>query len=253
MRDESLMAAADFYSGRADFPLRELQPGAVVIAASDQRHKEASGCLLWMGVLNDRCLISTQHALLGKVKEVAGKVSSPRKLLRSDLRDNLLAVCSDALGGAGAFNTYSGLKLACDDESLARIDDHHVRKVTPEIAGEVIMNLSREGVPDDPDYLLADDAAFAYYTDKQPVSFAGTHPLGTTGLKVGNVMVATLEPYRRRGFAKAVVSATTARLIEQGKVAVYGTSDDNIASIRTALSVGYRPFCRVFEVRFADE
>jgi len=252
MREESLIRVADFYSGRADYPLRELQPGAVVIAASDKRYKEASGCLLWVGALNDRCLISTQHELVGKVKEVVGSLSSPQQLLRSDLRDRLLAACFDALG-AQASNIYSGLKLACDEESLVRIEDRRVRKVTRDAAPEVIRNLSHEGVPDNVEYMLADDAAFAYYAGHQPVSFAGTHPLSATGLKVGNVMVATLEPYRRRGFGKAVVSATTACLIEQGKVAVYGTSDDNIPSIRTALSVGYRPYCRVLEVRFADQ
>lgn len=252
MRDESLIPVADFYSGRADFPLRELQPGAIVIAGSDQRCKEASGCLLWLGILNDRCLISTRHELLGKVKDVVGAVSSPRRLLRSEFRDKLLATCSDALGEGESCSIYSGLKLACDSESLIPVEDHHVRKVTPENAGEVITKLSQEGVPDDTDYLLADDAAFAYYADNQPVSFAGTHPLGAAGLKVGNVMVATLEPYRRRGFGKAVVAATTARLLEQGRVAVYGTSDDNIPSIRTALSVGYRPYCRVLEVRYVD-
>jgi GNAT superfamily N-acetyltransferase len=252
MRDDSLVAVADFYSGRADFPLRELQPGAVVVAASDKRYKEASGCLLWMGVLNDRCLISTQHELLGPVKKVVARVSSPHQLLRTELRDSLLTACSEALAGSDTHMIYFGLKLACDGETLVRVEDHHVRKVTPEIAPEVTASLSQEGVPDDVEYMLADDAAFAYYTDGQPVSFAGTHPLGGGGLKVGNVMVATLEPYRRRGFAKAVVSATTARLLEQGKVAVYGTSDDNIPSIRTALSVGYRPYCRVLEVRFAD-
>ena len=67
--------------------------------------------------------------------------------------------------------------------------------------------------------------------------------------RIGNVMVGTREEYRRRGYAKAVVASTTAELLAQGRMAVYGTDEDNIASQRTAHAVGYQQFCRVFEIR----
>ena len=61
------------------------------------------------------------------------------------------------------------------------------------------------------------------------------------------------EEHRRRGYGKAVVSATTGELLRQGRVGVYGTATSNIASIRTARSVGYHPFATVFEARFTLE
>jgi len=96
-----------------------------------------------------------------------------------------------------------------------------------------------------------DDAAFAYFLDGRAVAFAGTHPVGNFSDRIGNVMVGTLDGYRRRGCGKALVSATTGRLLNQERVAVYGTNDDNVASIRTAQSVGYRTYCHTFQVRLA--
>jgi GNAT superfamily N-acetyltransferase len=53
--------------------------------------------------------------------------------------------------------------------------------------------------------------------------------------------VDTLPAYRQRGIAKATVSALTKNLFEKGILPYYSTRVVNIASQRTALSLGYRP------------
>jgi hypothetical protein len=69
--------------------------------------------------------------------------------------------------------------------------------------------------------------------------------------RVGNVMVRTLEGHRRRGYGKAVVSTTTGELLRHDRVGVWGALTTNVASIRTACSMGYQPFATVFAVRFS--
>ncbi len=53
--------------------------------------------------------------------------------------------------------------------------------------------------------------------------------------------VDTLPDYRNCGIAKATVSAVTEALFEKDILPYYSTAVSNIASIKTALSLGYRP------------
>ena len=174
---------------------------------------------------------------------------SPAACLGPAVRAGLAAICRRASGGDAPVGTYGGPKLLCVPATYRPAVDPRVRPVTQADAAEMIGRLRCVGIPDDPDYLLADDAAVAFVLDGEPVAFAGTHPAGAFANRIGDVMVGTLEGYRRRGCGRAVVSATTGALLQQGRVAVYGTDEENAASVRTALAVGYRELCRVFGVR----
>lgn len=52
--------------------------------------------------------------------------------------------------------------------------------------------------------------------------------------------VMTREGYRRRGYSKQVVAFVTAYILQQGRRPTCTTSDDNIAMLATARSVGFR-------------
>ena len=52
--------------------------------------------------------------------------------------------------------------------------------------------------------------------------------------------VGTAPEYRRRGYAKAVVSFVTGGILRAGRLATCSTREDNMAMIRTAESVGFR-------------
>ena len=53
--------------------------------------------------------------------------------------------------------------------------------------------------------------------------------------------VSTLESHRRRGYGKRVVTFVTAHILASGRLATCHTAPDNVAMLRTALSVGYVP------------
>ena len=52
--------------------------------------------------------------------------------------------------------------------------------------------------------------------------------------------VSTAPAFRRRGYAKAVVSFVTQGILDAGRIAFCQTREDNIPMIRTAESVGFR-------------
>jgi len=191
--------------------------------------------MLTLYVLGDRALVSTVPELAKPVEGLVSAVASPAELAAASVEQKLFTLCTQHVGGNAQLVPYSGLKLYCDEETYGRIVDEHVRRVTW----------------DDADYFLKDNAAFAYWVDDSAVAFAGTHPVGEFSGRVGNVMAGTLEEHRRRGYGKAVLSATTGELLRQGRVAVWGTEATNVASIRTARFVGYQPFATVFAVRLS--
>jgi hypothetical protein len=108
---ESPIHVADFYSGAADYPLRNIEAGTIVVTGSGKRYRGAGRCCLWMAVFNNRGLISTQHEWVGPVQEIVRTVSSPQELTQEDLRGRLTALCRDTLGGQNAYNLYDGVKL----------------------------------------------------------------------------------------------------------------------------------------------
>jgi len=63
---------------------------------------------------------------------------------------------------------------------------------------------------------------------------------------IGNVY--TVPEYRRRGFAKVVVSACTADVLARGRILTYNAEVENVASLRTCMSLGYHPYGESLEV-----
>jgi len=52
--------------------------------------------------------------------------------------------------------------------------------------------------------------------------------------------VSTLESFRRKGYSKSIVAFVTAFILKAGRLATCSTSDDKIAMIATAKSVGFQ-------------
>ena len=72
----------------------------------------------------------------------------------------------------------------------------------------------------------------------QPVTCAGVWRFSDIAWEVA--AVSTLSPYRKRGYAKQVVSFVTAYILGANRLATCGTSEGNTAMIATAESVGFQ-------------
>jgi GNAT superfamily N-acetyltransferase len=252
MEQQVLDTVGRFYSRRARHPLHALEPGAIVVTeptgANDPRAPHRSW-VLWMVVLADRAVLVASAEYTATLCEAVAAVGEPAELIKPETIADLTTRCRALAGGSRDLQPYMGRKYCCDSGMLRPVHDANVQRLTPGNASGAMHALRSVGIPDDPAYLLAEDAAFAYYLDGDPVAFAATHPAGDMSGSVGDVMVGTLEGYRRRGYGKAVISATTAAVVARGKVAVWGMSHDNVGAMRTASSIGYQQYCELLELR----
>jgi GNAT superfamily N-acetyltransferase len=134
------------------------------------------------------------------------------------------------------------LKYICAEDSLRR---HH-------LDGEVGIDLIHE---ESIKRLYGNDlfpnALGRHYDPQRPrlIGCAARHDGVMVGLAAASadsdsmwqVGIDILPDYRDRGIGKALVSRLTEALFEIGKLPYYSTGISNIASRRTAISVGYRP------------
>jgi predicted GNAT family acetyltransferase len=87
---------------------------------------------------------------------------------------------------------------------------------------------------------VADGTCFAGFDGDRPVALCGVCPVPHMADRVADISLnGTLEPFRHRGFGRTVLSAVTETLLDRARLPFYITSDRNVASRRTAVSVGY--------------
>jgi len=63
----------------------------------------------------------------------------------------------------------------------------------------------------------------------------------------------TRKEYRRRGYGKAVVSAAVEETLKCGKLPLYSTSWENIASRTLAESLGFQFYCENYAIKIPDQ
>ena len=117
--------------------------------------------------------------------------------------------------------------------------DPRVRPLEPEWAGTVLHLWE----PDWPAELyvrrrIEGGPTAAIYDDGKPVASALRHILTDRVGLIG--MVHILESHRRRGFARAVVSAVVRDLLRDGKVPALHAYADNVASLTLFPTLGFR-------------
>jgi RimJ/RimL family protein N-acetyltransferase len=90
-----------------------------------------------------------------------------------------------------------------------------------------------------PTHCFPDGIVYGIVEADRVVSVAYAHRTGLMEEKIVDLGVETSEAYRRRGYAKTVVSAVTSHMTELGGEGLYKCNASNVASIATACSVGY--------------
>jgi predicted GNAT family acetyltransferase len=95
-----------------------------------------------------------------------------------------------------------------------------------------------------PTHCFPDGTVYGVVEDNMVVSVAYAHRIGDMEDEIADVGVETAPDYRRRGYARAAVSAVVDRYIQRGGEAVYGCASSNTASRATARSVGFVPYAK---------
>jgi hypothetical protein len=79
---------------------------------------------------------------------------------------------------------------------------------------------------------------------KGPVSFASVRKHQESDFVV-SVEVETMPEFRRKGMAKAVLAYATEKILNSGRIPLYGTSPENFGSLATARSIGYQKYGKI--------
>jgi len=95
-----------------------------------------------------------------------------------------------------------------------------------------------------PAHCFPDGTVYGVVIDGKVVSEAYAHRTGIMEDKVCDVGIETAGEYRRRGYAKAALSALVREFTGRGGEARYACSPSNHASIGTAQSVGFIPYAK---------
>ena len=146
------------------------------------------------------------------------------------------------------------LKYICTKDSYRR---YH-------LGGEVLVDLIQEkGIKRLYGNNLFPNALGRHYDPQRPrlLGCSAEHDGVTVGLATASadsdsmwqIGIDILPDYRYRGIGKALVSQLTAALFKMEKLPYYSTGISNIASRRTAISVGYRPaWVEIFSKKRAE-
>jgi len=236
-----------FFSEYLGGNIAEIPAGGRKIFASKRRERKEKGYgpifALWLLVTKARCAISVQERLLGPIVEsLKGRCGS--KFCEEVEQHRLTELVCEVLGNPKSISTASGPIFYCTPKSFLAQRMHPCRAVSTE---EVLL---LEGLYTSAlDQSIREGSCFAAFHEDAPVSIAGTHDIGHMKEQIGDIAVETREAYRRRGFGKTTVSHTTEWLLDRDRVPIYATSDWNIASKRTAQSVGYMCYGWQFRVQ----
>ncbi|MGD2175507.1 MAG: GNAT family N-acetyltransferase [Candidatus Brocadiaceae bacterium] len=223
----------------------ELEPGRIRVVESTRRlRKEQSygylRALWWMWLQDGRTAISVPPGAGEGVRAVAREVEHAEELCEPALAERLKPPVSDVLCRAGlqeVDRSWWDVTFACNRDLLRRHRCGDCRRLTDESIPPA------EGLSL-PTHCFPDGICYAVVEDGEAVSIAFSHRTGIMEDRIADPGVGTAPPYRRRGYAKTVVSAVVEQVTRRGGEARYSCSPDNQASIATARSVGFVPYGR---------
>lgn len=174
------------------------------------------------------------------VQRIAAGVQDADALSDPALAAQLTAALNPALGAHGLAavdRTRHNLLYGCAGAQLRRHTHGDCRRLTdasiPPAQGQWL-----------PTHCFPDGIVYGIVTDGQVVSVAHAHRSGLMVDRVADLGVGTAPAYRHRGYAQTAMSAVVAEIAARGGEALYSLSPDNLPSLATAESVGFRLYGR---------
>jgi hypothetical protein len=247
MMDEEAMSRfllVDRYVGTSmDVDFSALLPGHVEVVESSRRLRREQSygfihAMRWIWLADGRSAASVPPGAGSMVSEILENVHEQNRILDSDLAGQLRGPIDDALHSAGLKKTDRmlwALIFACNASLLCRHGHGDCRRLTDESIPPA------EGLRL-PDHCFPDGIVYGVVVDARVVSIAFAHRSGIMEDQVVDVGVETAPAYRRRGYAKTVVSAVVEHIAQVGGEARYACSPENHVSAATARSAGFVPY-----------
>lgn len=250
----------NFHTQAMGYPLSQAEPGEIHVVTSERRLQREEGYGLvfafWMLFSYDRCVISVRPDLKESIEKIVRDASDAKKLFTAEYKTRIDETCRSILPGniAGRLRQSQSYGFYVNKEHFRPFAVPGCRRLT-EDDRELIQVMAGSNIYFCPEESLQDGTAFGVIKDGKLVSFASVVPTPEATSRYGLSWpgVETLPEYRRRGYAKAVVSGVTETLLARGIIPAYSCSVTNIASANTAQSVGYQLYGERLQWRYQSE
>ena len=241
----------DEYLGtRLDIDVSTLKPGEYAVTETTRRLRceQSYGfvhALYGIWFTDGRVAVSVAPgARSGVIDLLARKQPDSWNTFDQDWLDSLAACVNHARLEAGlppSRGASEGRLFACKGTLVRRCNHGDCRRLRDEsIPAADGLRL--------PTHCFPNGVVYGVVEDGHIVSVAYAHHTGRMEDQVADLAVETAAPYRKRGYAKRVVSAVTVHMTSSGGEAVYTCRRSNQASIATVSSVGYELYGRIIDV-----
>ena len=234
----------DQYMGmRMEVDFAALRPGRVTVVESPRRLRREQSygfihALWWIWLTDGRSTASVPPGAGETVRKVLQNARCSEQLFDPELAEQLKRPVNDALRKAGLQETdrvLSDVCFACNASLLRRHRHGHCRR----LVDKSVPSADGLGLPT---HCFPDGIVYGIIADGTVASVAFAHRSGTMEDQIADLGVETAPAYRKRGYAKSVVSAVVEHITCAGGEARYACRPDNQASISTACSVGFVPY-----------
>lgn len=239
-----MFALVDRYTGiRLGLDLGDVEPGKTRVVESERRlacepsygHVHA---LWYMCMFDGRHVVSVPPGSGGEIEMLLRRMTATATMADERLAASLRKPVDRALSAAGLHPVDRLLRetvFACNADHLRPHPVSTCRRLTDDSVP------ASEGI-DLPKHCFPDGIVYGVVVGNEIASCALAHRAGIMEDVVCDVGVETASAHRRRGYAKATVSALVNTFTDRGGEARYACSPDNEASIATARSIGFAPY-----------
>ncbi len=222
-----------------------LEPGRVTVVESPRRLKPFGTygtirALWWLWLADGRSAASVPPGAHQPVSKILKEARCDDAVHDLAFTADLRAAANESLNKAGlqeVDRAFKDLYFACNGLLL---QPHH-RSDCRHLVDESIPPADGLRLPT---HCFPDGIAYGIVADGKVVSVAWSRCHDFMEEEIADIGVETAPPYRKRGYAKTVVSAVVEHITRKGGEAFYGCDPDNHASVATARSVGFVPYGR---------
>lgn len=231
-----------YLSIRLDTNLSCVAPGETVVVETPRRlTREASYSFVrtawYLSLIDGRRVLSIPPGAGPAVREWLDGIAYdelPDNTKIEELRRMIDRVLLEA-GHPATDRVFSDMIFACNRDSLIRHPDTDYHCLTD-------TSIQPADGLDLPEHCFPDGLVYGVVDDDRVVSVAFAHRTLVMEDRIVDVGIVTAPDYRRRGYARTVLSALTSHIIDGGGEGYYCCNPENTASIHTARSVGYTPY-----------